>query len=446
MSNLLSVGRKLKSLSSSQTCTVSKFLGGGGQGEVYEVQWNGIPHALKWYFPQTATPEQRSNLENLIKKGAPALNFLWPLELVAPPDLAGFGYLMKLRESKFKDLIDLMKGKVDPTFQSLVRVGLELADSFRKLHFKGLCYRDISFGNGFFDPTNGAVLICDNDNVSPNSFPTQVLGTPDFMAPEIVRGEAPPSVETDLYSLAILLFYVFFIHHPLIGKKILAIRVWDLPARNKIFGTEPVYIFDPRDRSNEALPFSADPSGEAGGNALSYISLYPGFFREIFVRAFTDGLRDPTNGRVRETEWRKCLIRLGGAIFHCSNCKAENFWDDDQYQAGKKTYSCWKCKKTVILPVRLALGKNLVMLNQGAILHPHHLDDSAELDFDTIVARVVQHPKDPNLWGLRNETSGRWSLLTPDGKETSVDPGKSVPIFDNSQIRMGNVEARILFK
>jgi hypothetical protein len=32
----------------------------------------------------------------------------------------------------------------------------------------GYSYRDISFGNLFFDPDTGDVLICDNDNVSAN--------------------------------------------------------------------------------------------------------------------------------------------------------------------------------------------------------------------------------------------------------------------------------------
>ena len=50
-----------------------------------------------------------------------------------------------------------------------------------------------SFGNAFFDPDNGDVLIADNDNVSVDGAGVLgVLGTPRFMAPEVVRGEAVP--------------------------------------------------------------------------------------------------------------------------------------------------------------------------------------------------------------------------------------------------------------
>jgi serine/threonine protein kinase len=44
-----------------------------------------------------------------------------------------------------------------------------------------------------------------------------VLGTPRFMAPEVVRREAAPSDQTDRYSLAVLLFYLLMGGHPLDG-------------------------------------------------------------------------------------------------------------------------------------------------------------------------------------------------------------------------------------
>ena len=59
-----------------------------------------------------------------------------------------------------------MKRLVEPSFRALTTAGLELAHSFMLLHARGLCYRDISFGNVLFDPDTGSILICDNDNVA----------------------------------------------------------------------------------------------------------------------------------------------------------------------------------------------------------------------------------------------------------------------------------------
>ena len=73
---------------------------------------------------------------------------------------------MPLREARHKGLVDLMKRRVDPSFRVLSLAGLQLAQVFLRLHAQGLCYRDISFGNVFFDPATGEIAVCDNDNVA----------------------------------------------------------------------------------------------------------------------------------------------------------------------------------------------------------------------------------------------------------------------------------------
>ena len=74
-----------------------------------------------------------------------------------------------------------MKKRVNPSFYTLCRTAFNLTRGYQKLHAMGAKYQDISFGNLFFNPDNGDVLICDNDNVSfDNSKPGCVLGTPGF--------------------------------------------------------------------------------------------------------------------------------------------------------------------------------------------------------------------------------------------------------------------------
>ena len=162
MSELLKQGQVVRS-ASGVPCVIVKFLGGGGQGEVYKAQWAGRDVAVKWYFDASATSEQRAAIMSLVERGAPSDKFLWPLELLVADSGKGFGYVMPLRRDNFKSLTDLMAGKVSPSFQSLITACYEMTKAFRSLHSAGLCYRDISFGNAFFDPSNGDVLICDND-------------------------------------------------------------------------------------------------------------------------------------------------------------------------------------------------------------------------------------------------------------------------------------------
>ena len=273
MSFLFKPEQVLNLKNSKSTCKIKEFLGGGGQGEVYRVIFDNQPFALKWYFPEQATPEQRESLKKICAINPPTKHFLWPTSLVECKKVSGFGYIMPLRPDKFVGLTDLMADRIDPSFGALAKAGYELANSFFQLHARGLCYRDISWGNVFFEPETGDILICDNDNVSIDDADQKagVYGTPKFMAPEIVRGEARPSSRTDLYSLAVLLFYIFMVHHPLEGDKESNIRILDSAAMHLLYGKDPIFIFDPENKSNS-------PNPEHHNNALVYWPIYPNFF------------------------------------------------------------------------------------------------------------------------------------------------------------------------
>ena len=435
---ILKVGQTVQTVTSKMPCTVEKFLGGGGQGEVYVAELGGKKMALKWYFPAQATAKQRTGLEVLIKKGPPTEKFLWPNELTESQEVPGFGYVMPLRGPQYKSIIDLMKRRAEPTFRALATAGLELADSYLDLHATGLCYRDISFGNVFFNPDTGEVLICDNDNVAVDGeTEVGVLGTPRFMAPEIVRGDALPTMQTDLYSLAVLLFYMLMVHHPLEGKRELAIKCLDLPAMNKLYGTEPLFIFDPNDDSNRPVPGVHD-------NAIIFWNLYPQFIRDMFIKAFTIGIADPLNGRVRESEWRGIMVNLRDSIFYCGHCGMENFYDVEALKAtGGKPGNCWSCGKDLQLPPRVRVGDNIVMLNYDTKLYGHHVDPDKLYDFTQPIAEITRHPKDPGVWGLKNIGNEKWVITTEDGAVKDVEPGRSVTLTANTRINFGKREGDI---
>lgn len=443
MSQILEVGRKVRTESTGMSCEVLKFLGGGGQGEVYAAAVGGRTVALKWYYSASATNEQRAALETLCAMGAPSPKFLWPMELASAQGVAGFGYIMPLREARYKSIVDMMKRRIEPSFRALATTGLELSHTFLQLHARGLCYRDISFGNAFFDPDTGEVLICDNDNVAVDSQArSAVYGTPRFMAPEIVRGQAVPSSQTDLFSLSVLLFYMFMMHHPLEGKRELAIRCLDLPAMKKLYGTEPVFIFDPADTSN-----APDPAHQK--NALVFWAIYPGFLRHLFTKAFTEGIRDPLHGRVRESNWRAAMVRLRDSIIYCGHCKAENFYDAQAHataDAHASADSCWSCRARLHLPPCLRISRNTeVMLNHNAHLFPHHLDDERRYDFTQPLATVTRHPTEANIWGLKNLSHQNWSATTAHGEVKDVRPGRSVTLALGTRINFGRAEGEITY-
>jgi len=408
---------------------VGEVVGEGSQGIVFQLVSEDRPDApvlaLKWYRPETSHPDQWAALRKLAQSPPPSDCFIWPVEVLGtPPD---FGYVMALRSPRYRPINDLLMG-ADVPFSVVVRLCLGLADSFLKLHALGLCYRDISLGNVFFDPATGQPMICDNDNVTVDGgHPAQVLGTARFMAPEIVRREAQPSTATDLYSLAVLLFYLLMFHHPLEGRRELEYPCLDAEADRRLFGTEPLFVFDPDDSSNAPVP-------GVHRAVLRYWPLYPEFLHDDFRRAFTAGLHDPAR-RVREGVWRSHLARLLDGIAYCV-CGRENFTDD-----GRPLGPCWACGASITAPVRLQFGSRVLVLNAETQVTRHHLQ--RDYAYDDVVGVVSPHPGRPDVWGLRNVGARPWRAVLAGGDTRTVDPGRSVGLVVGTTIDFGGVVATL---
>ena len=89
--------------------TVKQLLGAGGQGEVYSVESENKLYALKWYYKNTATKNQKEILDNLIQSGAPDDSFLWPQDMIFRAFGESFGYIMPLRPKNYRSIVDMLK-------------------------------------------------------------------------------------------------------------------------------------------------------------------------------------------------------------------------------------------------------------------------------------------------------------------------------------------------
>jgi len=414
------------------------MLGSGSQGEVYSIAMAEKEVALKWYYPHVATEEQNSALKKLITKGAPDSRYLWPFDLTSSDKLKSFGYLMPLRDKRFVGITRWYSRKVEATFKSLTTACFQLAESFYELHANGWCYKDISFGNIFFDPASGDALICDCDNIRPPGETNNILGTPKYMAPEIIAGKSRPSTLTDLYSLATLFFYIMMLSHPLDGKREAEIDCLDMQAMGRLYGTDPVFIYDPENKSNRPLPGYHD-------NAIQLWPIYPTFLRDLFISAFTIGLKEP-HKRVGETEWKAAMARLRDLIVYCPKCGRENFFDDRTSTEHRgENSSCWQCHAEIHYPFRVKVNKRTVMLNRDTKLFPHHTDADKRYDFSSPTAEVTRNPHDTRIWGLTNLSTVPWSAVTPDGDAKEVKTGRSIKISPGLTINFGNLSGQIVY-
>jgi len=436
----LTVGTALRPEFGTTEYRTVELLGEGGQGQVWRVtpsRGAGPDYALKWYFPDTATDEQWQALSRLVEGGAPDARFLWPLELARAPGKEGFGYLMGLRSDTFSSMVDVMRRAVEPNFRTLATAGFELADGFLQLHSRGLCYLDISFGNMFVQPEDGRILICDTDNVRVDGQAASIAGTPKFMAPEVIRdllaNRIPrPNRKTDLFSLSVLLFYMFMMHHPFEGRREAEIACLDADAQNQLYGADPVFIFSPEDQSNR-------PDPGLHPNPLAFWPIYPQFLRDLFIRAFTMGVDNPDDGRVQESEWRKAMANLRDAITNCSGCGLENFLDPMDPD-GREARACWNCGAGLVNQARLTvegIRGRVVALNADTYLFPHHIEGD-RYNFRQPLAVVDRHPHNPEIWGLKNLSTTTWKAIMPDDKRWDVPPGRSVTLTPDVRIEFGS--------
>jgi len=306
-----------------------------------------------------------------------------------------------------------------------------------------MCYCDISFGNVFFDTSDGDIRICDNDNVDINSAGTRTVGgTPKFIAPEIVQNLGGPNIQTDQHSLAVLLFYMLHLHHPLEGKRCLRIRDDSTEkAQDVLYGSKALFIFDPQNNENEAVSKNTDPTGLSGHNAILNWILYPPAVRDAFVKAFTAGLHDPYS-RVTETEWKSAMMDMRDGIFPCT-CGAEIC-----FQGEGVDHYCYNCARQVPLPPRITVNRvsyrSTILASPGKTLLPLHIDIQKASETTPSIGEIIERPNQPGVFGLKNTSAQTWAATTADGSHKSIDPGKVMPLSNGLRIHFGSAEAVIV--
>ena len=236
----------------------------------------------------------------------------------------------------------------------------------------------------------------------------------------------------------------------------------------QLYGLNPTFIFDPEDTSNSPHPTYHQ-------NALIYWNIYPKYFKDLFVRAFTKGIQDPINGRVRETEWQNVLSALRDSIFYCNECGSENFLDidvlnhknlanqiaiDNQGDAGyfssggrirytdEPAVTCWnsRCNNSSSKVLRLQIDERmLVVLNHDTQLYSHHIDPNNRYEFSYPVAKVTKHPTDSRLWGLKNLTENVWNITKPNSEPIVVYPNQNLLLSDRIVINFGKSLGKIYY-
>lgn len=404
---------------SDQSARVLNYIAGGGQGEVYRVAYNGGVYALKWYSKIVPTDAFYANLVHNISLGTPEEHFLWP-QAITEKIRGRFGYIMELCPSGYREYGEFLSG--DARFKSwdlLFKAALNIVESYFALHSMGYSYQDLNEGSFFINPDDGDVLICDNDNVAPFGRNLGVKGMPRYMAPEVVLNKARPNMHTDRFSLAIILFRLFYIDHPLEGRFTIEFPLNDENGA-QLFGENPVFIYDPNNDKNRPKP-------DAQPNVVMRWPMFPPDLTAAFTKAFTKGLKD-INSRITEQQWREVLVKARGMLVRLDG--------KEQFVNAYKPESIPRgCRL-------LRTEEQVIALAPESILYKCQID-RISTDYRTPVAVVKASTANKAVYGLGNLSDQEWVCTLPGKNPVKIKPRAFAPLIPGTTIDFGNIKGKV---
>lgn len=418
-----------------QEATVLEEFGSGGQGTVYKVEYRGKEYALKWYHKDVFKGKGREfydNLEKNIQKGAPTEAFLWPEAITEVLD-GQFGYLMRVRPAQYHELTEFFVGTATKkqvhfrSFHAVVDAAIHIIEGFRELHNRGYSYQDINNGNFFIHPDNGDVLICDNDNVSPFGTNLGILGKQRYMAPEIVEMKNDPDKQSDRFSLAVILFRLLFVNHPLEGR-------YSTPPcmtkelEKKYYGTDPVFIYDDENKVNRPIPGT-------DYNLKLLWGAYPTFVHDAFKRAFSKEVMKDRTKRIIEREWLDVFFKLKTSIVTCPHCGHETLLD----HVGDNLCIEPGCRKTFHVSNAIRFNQTELPVYQGSRIMMWQVDSTLDHPKNQI-CEVIANPRNRELLGILNTSSNTWRVLLSDGSCKTVGVNQVMPIQAGLKIQFTSDE------
>ena len=245
----------------------------------------------------------------------------------------------KDKEGKWFAAANLRNRFMDPrelgNWLTHIKMCIQLSRATKKMHMMGLAHSDLSYKNVLVDPSRGLACVIDVDGlVVPGRYPPDVVGTPDFIAPEVVETchlakEDPnrklPRRETDQHALSVLIYMYLLYRHPLRGGKVHDIND-EMRDESLTMGEKALFIEHPTDKNNriKLAEKGATELPWADTSKIPYTVTGP-YLSRLFLQAFVAGLHEP-GLRPSANDWETALVKTVDLIQPCANKACDQKW------------------------------------------------------------------------------------------------------------------------
>lgn len=390
-------------------------------GTIAKAEYDGDAKLIKWFMKADLRKFDSQkvfydNIRNNVLHGSPGNGFLWPID-ITEWDEGAFGYIVDPWPEGYVSLVDFMEGRERfANWSMIVNAALSLTSSFmhfnrRRYHYYNLTEQDV-----LINTKSGQVLLSNNDFAScgiPIKIPKSTL-----MAPMCSLEHKKPDDRTDAHLLAVLLFEVLFLNHPLEGHAVALRPIMNERYARMLYVEKPTFMYDEQDDSNR-------PVRGVHINALLLWNRYPQYIKTVFQEAFHRDVMFERRRGITVKEWYQILLQLRSNIVICS-CGAENLRLPGEQK-------CVRCKKAVE-KVRLfyETGGRMYPVIPGGKIYQCQLDEG--MDYETIAAEFVRGKSNSGLCILKNVTGSKWTAVSRDGQKYDVEEDGTVMVSDNLKI------------
>lgn len=361
------------------------------------------------------------NLLSNVEKEAPGKAWMWP-EDVTEWDRDAFGYVIRQDLSAYLSLSDLMeeKGYYDGWY-SVVNAALSLIIAFMQLEQSGYYMLHMTEDDIFIHPKTGRVLIANTEFAGSGWGAWKPARSGRIAAPGYIAGDGQVS---NRYMLAVLLFELLYLHHPLEGERAALYPVMDEKAEKKIYGTNPCFVYDQKDETNR-------PVRGIHINLIRRWGLYPEFIKEAFTAAFRQEVLKGRGSFVDITEWYRIFIKLRSYIVPCT-CGMENIW-----QPGES--KCRRCKNPLFQTnLYYRIGQDSYPVLPGTKLYRCQLYGG--FDYTGIAGEFIRTKNNSSIFHLQNVTNSTWTVVDAKEEKHLVEPQETVILSDGMRIVTDGVD------